>query len=172
MGNQHTKTEVAVGLFVMAGVAALGYLSVSIGGVELIPPDRYVVRARFASVGDLKEGAPVRLAGVKVGEVRSVRLNNYLAEAELAIGHTLELPRDTIASIRSEGLLGDVYISLAPGGDLKNLRDGELLAQTEPATDLMDLLSRYAFGRTGDVSATDPAPVTAPTSEPFSDPLK
>jgi phospholipid/cholesterol/gamma-HCH transport system substrate-binding protein len=167
MSTAHTKTEVLVGLFVMLGLGALGYLSVSIGGLELVPPDRYVLKARFASVGDLKEGAPIRLAGVKVGEVQSVRLKDYLAETELAIGRSIELPKDTIASIRSEGLLGDVYVSLTPGGSLKNLHAGELVAQTEAAVDLTDLLARYAFGQ-----RAAPADEPSAPDDALSDPLK
>jgi phospholipid/cholesterol/gamma-HCH transport system substrate-binding protein len=153
MLTQNTKTEVAVGAFMMMGIAALGYLSISVGGLQLVAPDRYVLKARFASVGDLKQGAPIRLAGVKVGQVTDVRLNNYLAEADLAIARTVALPRDTVASIRSEGLLGDTYISLSPGGSLENLRDGALVTRTEPAIDLSDLLARYAFGKSSEPAA-------------------
>lgn len=156
MVSQHTKTEVMVGAFVMLGVAALGYLSISIGGLQLVTPDRYVLKARFASVGDLKQGAPIRLAGVKVGQVTDVRLKDYLAEAELAVTRSVTLPKDTVASIRSEGLLGDTYVSLSPGGSLENLRDGGLVARTEPAIDLSDLLARYAFGKPGETAASSP----------------
>ncbi len=168
----NTKTEVLVGAFVMLGILALGYLSISIGGLDLMPPERYVLKARFASVGDLKQGAPIRLAGVKVGQVTDVRLKDYVAEAELSVGRSLVLPKDTVASIRSEGLLGDTYVSLSPGGSLENLRDGALVAQTEPAIDLSDLLARYAFGKRSE--PTDPAPSGGGSgnAEMFSDPLQ
>jgi phospholipid/cholesterol/gamma-HCH transport system substrate-binding protein len=167
----HTKTELLVGAFVALGIAALGYLSISIGGLELVGPDRYLVRARFASVGDLKPGAPIRLAGVKVGQVTDVRLKDYLAETELAMMRSVPLPKDTVASIRSEGLLGDTYVSLSPGGSLENLREGGLLTQTEPAIDLSDLLSRYAFGKRGE-PLERPADDTADgKGDVFSEPL-
>lgn len=156
MVTQNTKTEIVVGAFMMLGVAALGYLSISIGGLQLVTPDRYQLKARFASVGDLKQGAPIRLAGVKVGQVTDVRLKDYLAEAELAVARSVTLPKDTIASIRSEGLLGDTYVSLSPGGSLENLRDGALVSRTEPAIDLSDLLARYAFGKSSEPAATKP----------------
>jgi phospholipid/cholesterol/gamma-HCH transport system substrate-binding protein len=118
----------------------------------------------------LKQGAPVRLAGVKVGQVTDVRLKDYLAEAELAVARSLSLPKDTVASIRSEGLLGDTYVSLSPGGSLENLREGALVTRTEPAIDLSDLLARYAFGK-----PSEPAPSTADGArkqdELFSEPL-
>ena len=172
MATANTKAEVLVGAFVMLGIAALGYLSISIGGLQLVAPDRYALKARFASVGDLKQGAPIRIAGVKVGQVANVQLKDYLAEAELSIARSVVLPKDTVASIRSEGLLGNTYVSLTPGGSLENLHDGALIAQTEPAIDLSDLLARYAFGTRG--SAAEPAPAAGGSgnNEPFSDPLR
>jgi phospholipid/cholesterol/gamma-HCH transport system substrate-binding protein len=168
----NTRTEVIVGAFVMLGIAALGYLSISIGGLQLLAPDRYVIKARFESVGDLKTGAPIRLAGVKVGQVTAVRLKDYLAEADLAIGRSLVLPKDTVASIRSEGLLGDTYVALTPGGSLENLREGSLVSHTEPALDLSDLLARYAFGKGEGQSEKTPEAESGAKKEVFSDPLK
>lgn len=156
----------------MLGIAALGYLSISIGGVQLIAPDRYLVKARFASVGDLKQGAPIRLAGVKVGQVTALRLKDYTAETELSIARSIVLPKDTVASIRSEGLLGNAYVSLSPGGSLENLRDGGLISQTEPAVDLSDLLARYAFGQHS-APAESPSNGGGPSHDDvFSDPLR
>ncbi|MGO8997418.1 MAG: outer membrane lipid asymmetry maintenance protein MlaD [Polyangiaceae bacterium] len=156
MPAPHTKTEVAVGAFVTLGIAAIGYLSISIGNLDIAPRDRYVVRARFASVTGLKQGAPVRIAGVRVGAVTGLTLKDYQAEAELSIRRSVELPKDTIASIRTEGLLGNAFVSLSPGGSLESLRAGELVAHTEPAQDLGDLLSRYAFGARGGAEAESP----------------
>lgn len=172
MPTPNTKTEILVGAFVMLGIAALGYLSISIGGLQLVSPDRYVLKARFASVGDLKPGAPIRLAGVKVGQVTSVKLKDYSAEADLSIGRALVLPKDSVASIRTEGLLGNTYVSLTPGGSLENLRDGGLVSQTEPAIDLGDLLARYAFGQRSAPAAPAPSNGEPDHDEVFSDPLR
>lgn len=173
MPKQHTRNEIMVGIFVMIGIAALAYLSISIGGLELFPPERYVVKARFASVGDLKDGAPVRIAGVKVGQVKTVHLAEYMAEADLAIGRSIKLPKDTIASIRTEGLLGNTYVALTPGGSLEDLRPGDVVAQTEPAIDLSDLLSRYAFGHKNEPANEDGADGGAKKkTDVFSDPLQ
>lgn len=166
----NTRTEIAVGAFVMLGIAALAYLSISIGGLALLGRDHYTVKARFSSVGDLKVGAPIRIAGVKVGQVERVALKDYLAEADLAVGKELVLPKDTVASIRSEGLLGDTYVSLSPGGSLENLKPGALVAQTEPAMDLSDLLARYAFGKR-DVTEAPAGSDNKKPDEVFSDPL-
>lgn len=144
--HKHTTTEIAVGLFVLVGAAALAYLSVSIGGVDLAPGDRYAITARFASVGDLDVGAPVKIAGVKVGEVRDIRLKEYAGETELAIDSSVELPDDTIASIYTAGLLGSTYVSLSAGSSLNNMADGDRIQQTEPAINVLELLGKYAFG--------------------------
>jgi phospholipid/cholesterol/gamma-HCH transport system substrate-binding protein len=169
MHESHTKTEVMVGAFVVLGIIAMGYLSISIGNVGVFHHDRYVVRARFASVGGLKQGAAVKIAGVKVGTVSALGLSDYLAEAELSIPRSVELPIDTIASIRTEGLLGSAFVSLSPGGSLQTLHAGELIARTEPAIDLGDLLARYAFdrGKPGDAEPSDGGARTSPFSDPL-----
>lgn len=170
MPGSHTRTEVMVGAFVILGIAAVGYLSISVGNLEILPQDRYVVRARFASVGSLKQGAPIRIAGVKVGVVSALGLKDYQAEADLSIRRAVELPKDTIASIRTDGLLGNAFVSLSPGGSLQTLRAGDLVAQTEPAIDVSDLLSRYAFGRSAAPGGASPD--GGPPDDVFSDPLK
>jgi len=124
----------------------LGYLSVSIGGIALGSPKSYRLRARFSNVGDLKQRAPVKVAGVTVGSVRSVDLVDYLGQAELAVDRKVVLPRDTIASIATAGLLGESYVSLSPGASELNLGDGDRIAQTEPAVNVIDLIGKYAFG--------------------------
>jgi phospholipid/cholesterol/gamma-HCH transport system substrate-binding protein len=169
MPASHTKTEVMVGAFMMLGVAALSYLSISIGSLEILPQDRYVVRACFSSVGGLKEGAPVRIAGVKVGTVTALRLKDYQATADLSVRRWVELPKDTIASIRTEGLLGNAFVSLSPGGSLQTLHPGDLIAQTEPAIDLADLLARYAFGRSE--KSSNETPDGGVRTDVFPDPL-
>jgi len=143
--SEHTRTELAVGLFVVLGLAGLAYLSVSIGGVELFQRDRIEIGARFASVGDLKKGAAVKMAGVKIGSVDRIWLEDYAAETELLVDRTVPLPDDTIASIRTEGLLGESYVLLRPGGAEEELEDGDRIGQTEPAIDLIDLLVKYAL---------------------------
>ena len=153
MSSKHTPTELIVGLFVLAGIGSLAYLSVSIGGIQLFDTPKIYIQARFASVGDLQRGAAVKMAGVKVGSVGSIELKNYQAEVKLAVNKSLPIPTDTIASIRTEGLLGESYILLRPGGELDNLQTGGQIAQTEPAIDLIDLLVRYALEGGSDDSA-------------------
>lgn len=161
--EEYTRTEIAIGLFVIVGVAAVAYLSVSVAGLELFPEETTNIKARFASVGQLKEGAVVKVAGVQVGSVKDIRLEDYAAETDLAIKRSVELPADTIASIRTEGLLGESYVLLRPGGSPENLTTGDRIAQTEPAIDLIDLVVKYALegggedeGGGGEAPADDP----------------
>lgn len=164
----YTRVEIAVGAFVLLGLAAVGWLSVSLGALDVLPEEKIPIYARFASVGALKEGAPVKLAGVRIGEVEAIALEDYAAEVRMTVRASLELPQDTIASIRTEGLLGEAFISLSPGAAEQNLAAGGRITQTEPAVDLIDLLSRYAFGSVGEDggAAEDAGP------SPFGDPLQ
>ena len=162
MRESHSRIEIAVGIFVIAGILALGYLSVSVAGLDLFPGDATVVHARFASVGELKQGAAVKMAGVRVGEVRTIRLEQYAAEADLAVQTDIDLPADTIASIRTAGLLGESYVLLRPGGSERNLKTGDRISQTEPAIDLIDLVVKYALDSADDEE--DPGPADDPLS--------
>ena len=142
----YTKLELSVGAFVLCGVAALAYLSLTLGDLSLTPSARYTIKARFASVAGLKTGDPVRLAGVTVGAVGGLSLVDYVAEAELEIDASVHLPKDTIASIQSAGLLGDAFVALSPGAEEQDLQAGESIVRTEPAISLTDLIAKYAFG--------------------------
>jgi phospholipid/cholesterol/gamma-HCH transport system substrate-binding protein len=160
--HSYTKIEISVGAFVIVGVLALGYLSFTLGGLSLKQRD-FNVHARFSSVGELKLGDPVKLAGVRIGEVKSIKLVDYSADAELALDDELKLPDDTIASIMSAGLLGDAYVSLSPGASDHNLASGARILRTEAAVSLTELISKYAFGSPlSDSAAATPAPTPTP----------
>lgn len=173
--NEYTRTELAVGTFVVLGMAGLAYLSVSIGGASLWPRDRYAISARFATVGDLAAGAVVKLAGVPVGEVSRVTLDDYAARVEMRIDRTLALPADTIASVKTEGLLGEAYVALSPGASTEDLKDGGRITQTEPPLDLFELVEKYAFDSDNGKAATPTAGGNADAgaaASPFPDPLE
>lgn len=184
--QRHTQLEIAVGAFVVAGAAALAYLSITLGDLQLRGDKRYPVIARFSSVGSLKVGDPVKLAGVNVGQVSAINLVNYAAEAQLDIEPSLKLPEDTIASVQSSSLLGDVFVALSPGASDKDLTPGGRIQQTEPAVSLTELLAKYAFGNAvGEEAASPqdapaeaapagaaPAPAQSGKKSPFADPLE
>lgn len=171
--SRYTRLEIAVGGFVITGAAAIAFLSLTLGGLNLGPDRRYVLGARFSSAGDLKVGNPVKLAGVTVGEVKKIALVDFAAHVDLALEHELKLPVDTIASIRTEGLLGDAYVSLSPGASESDLRQGSRISRTEPAINILDLVAKYAFG--SPVGADAQPKSTAPQQKEnpvFSDPLE
>lgn len=155
----YKRAEIAAGAFLVMGLAALAYLSLSIGGLKLRSRDSYRLRARFSNVGDLKLRAPVKVAGVTIGSVETIRLADYYAEVELAVDRSVQLPTDTIASIATAGLLGEAHVSLSPGAADRNLAAGARITRTEPALNVADLLGRYAFG-----NANQGAPAGAPDS--------
>jgi len=107
------------------------------------------VTADFSTVGALKPGADVRMAGIKVGTVTRLALGEapfYGAVATLNLRQGLDLPDDSSAAIASEGLLGGNYVQLSPGGSPDTLQDGGQIEYTQPAVDLMDIISRAMFG--------------------------
>ena len=166
--TNHTRLEISVGAFVAGGFAVLAYLAVSLGHVRLFAAKRTTIVARFSSIGDLREAAPVRIAGVGVGQVGKIELVDYVARIQLLIDAGVHVPSDTIASIRTSGLLGESFVSLSPGGSDRMLGSGEVIAQTEPALDITQLLQKYAFG-----SATGPPQAKDDRSGPKAqDPLR
>jgi phospholipid/cholesterol/gamma-HCH transport system substrate-binding protein len=138
--------ETAVGLFVLAGILCLGWLSVKLGKLEIVGGDTVPVVAEFTSVAGLKEGGSVEIAGVEVGKVASISVRDYKASVLLDIRKGIPLQEDTIASIRTRGLIGDKYVSLAPGASDRLIPPGGRIRETEPAVDLEGLLGQFIHG--------------------------
>jgi phospholipid/cholesterol/gamma-HCH transport system substrate-binding protein len=137
--------ETGVGIFLIAGLLCFGYLSVKLGDVEVFGTEKYPVTARFANISGLKEGATVEIAGVTVGRVSTINLNNYEAEVQMLIDPDIRLQDDVIASIRTQGIIGDKYVKIKIGGSDEYIeRDGEIL-ETESAIELEELVSKYVF---------------------------
>jgi len=143
-----TNLELAVGVFVLLGIAAVAYLTIQLGSGSLIGGDTYVVEARFANAGGLNSGGSVMLSGVTVGRVEAVRMDpsDYSAIATLRISSQLQLPTDSMASIKTAGLIGDKYVSVSPGADETYLTPGTRIIMTESAVDLESLIGKMAFG--------------------------
>jgi len=135
--------DFVVGLFVLAGLAAVAYLSLSIGGVSYSGPKGFILVANFDEIGGLKVRAPVVVSGVKVGEVASIGLaDDYRAKVTFTLDPSLKLSRDTSASIVTSGVLGDRYVSLQPGGDDQMLGPGEQIEFVESAVLLERLIGK------------------------------
>ncbi len=139
--------ERLVGMFVLLGIACIGYFALRFGSSQWRALDTYVLEARFTNASGLVRGSQVAVAGVPVGSVTGMRLGqDFSALVEFKLRKDVRLPSDSVASIRGHGLLGDKYIALAPGAAEDMLAAGGRLTDTESSVDLESMLSRFAFG--------------------------
>jgi phospholipid/cholesterol/gamma-HCH transport system substrate-binding protein len=139
-----------VGLFVMMGVGALIFLSLRVGNLLTSPNEPgYRLEARFDNVSGLKPRAPVKSAGVVVGRVESIRLDpaTYEAVVALRINQDFQFSRDTIASVLTSGLLGEVYVGLDAGGDAQMLANGERVSKTQSALVLEKMIGQFLLDK-------------------------
>ena len=143
---KQSNIELSVGAFVVLGIAAIVWFAIQAGAGVAIGGS-YEVNARFTNVGGLRPGNQVFIAGVPVGRVEKIDLNSqYVAIVHMNVREDVRLPSDTIASVKTSGLIGDKFIALAPGADSRNLAPGGMITDTESAMDLESLISRFAFG--------------------------
>ncbi len=141
------NVEIGVGAFVLAGVLALAYLSIQLGGLDIFDAGTYEVSAKFTNATGLRRGAPVEMAGVRVGRVSGIALDGEDARLTLRLDESLRLSRDSIASIRTKGILGDKYVSLSQGGAEKIIPPGGRIRETEPPIDIEKLIGEFVFGK-------------------------
>ena len=143
---KHLNVEVAVGAFMVVGLLCLGYLAVRLGDLGVFKQDTYEITGKFVSVSGLKEGAFVEIAGVRVGKVSKIDLNvdELLAEVSMTIAAQYPVQDDAIASVRTQGIIGDKFVKIAPGGG-ELLEDGMELFETEGSISLEELISKYIF---------------------------
>lgn len=141
------NVEMAVGLFLIAGFLCFAYISVKLGNLDIFGPDTYHVSARFGSISGLKIGANVEIAGVKVGKVDKIKLDQktYEAVISLQVDKGVELQEDCIASIRTAGIIGDKYVSISPGGLDQLIKPGGEITETESSINIEGLISKYIF---------------------------
>ena len=139
-----------VGIFVTIGIAALLFLALKVGNLTSVSSaPGYHLQAAFDNIGGLKLRAPVKAAGVVVGRVEQIRLDpqTYQAVVSMKIDRGFEFTRDTIASILTSGLLGEVYIGLDSGGDTQMLADGARIPKTQSAIVLEKLIGQFMFDK-------------------------
>ena len=139
--------ELAVGLFIIAGILCLGYLSVKLGKIEIIGERGYEIYGVFSNIGGLKVGSSVEIAGVNVGHVKSIVLDDFQARVVLNFPKDLPIQEDAIASIKTRGLIGEKYIEITPGGSEKVIKPGGRIRETQPAIDMEELISKFVFGK-------------------------
>jgi phospholipid/cholesterol/gamma-HCH transport system substrate-binding protein len=145
---QKYSKETVVGIFVLVGLACIAYMTIKLGDVGLFEDDTYPLIARFSKVTGLKAGSAVNILGLEVGRVGKMAMDQDKQQAvvELRVNKGVKVYDDAIASIKTEGLIGDRYVSVDPGGSGSQLKPGETITETEAPTDIMDLVSKYAFG--------------------------
>jgi len=143
--------ETTVGLFVVIGLLCVGYMAVKLGKVSLLGSDYYSLSAKFTSVSGLRVNSAIEMFGIEIGRVERLDVNQVeqTAVAVMKIRKDTKIYDDAIASIRTAGLIGDRYISIAPGGSGEALKPGGMIRETESPTDIADLIGKYAFGEVG-----------------------
>ena len=143
--------ETVVGIFVVIGLVCIGYMTVKLGNVGFFGDNSYSLFAKFNTVTGLREGNPVIMLGLDVGKVEKFTMDqeNQQVMVRFKINKGIEVYDDAIASIKTEGLIGDKYVAIDPGGGGDLLANGDSITDTNSPTDIMDLVSKYAFGDVG-----------------------
>ena len=147
---ERTKLDLWVGMFVVAGIAALVMLAMKVGNLSTYNvSETYQVQAYFSNVGGLKPKASIRSAGVLVGRVTGISLDTerYEAKVTMNLDKRYQFPKDTFANIQTSGLLGEQYIGLAPGGDSEMLKGGDQIKKTQSAMVLEDLIGKFIYSK-------------------------
>ena len=145
-----TILDLWVGLFVIAGIAALLFLTLKVGSMNAVSTsDSYEVVALFENIGGLKSRAPVKSAGVVVGRVSDIRFDNetYEAAVTLRLDRRYAFPKDTSAAIMTSGLLGEQYVGLEAGGDSEKLKNKDRILITQSAVVLENLIGQFLYGK-------------------------
>lgn len=157
---KQSKLELLVGIFVLVGLAAITYLSVKLGTGSFLSGETYQIEARFANAGGLSSGGSVLVGGVPVGRIEGIRVDpsDYSAIVTLSVLSGLKLPTDSMASIKTTGLIGDKYIAISPGADEAYLAPGSRITMTESSIDIESLIGKMAFGSLEKEKANETVP--------------
>lgn len=141
--------DIFVGIFLVAGFAALAWLALQLGEVSWLTGSKsYALKAEFDNISGVKSGADVQVAGVKVGMVEKLSLSkDAYARVTMQIDRSVQIPIDSIASVKSQGIIGDKFIQISLGGDEKVFQEGEIIRDTESSVDIESLISKFAFGQ-------------------------
>jgi len=145
---QSRGLELLVGFFVCLGIAAIFILTLRVSDVSSMGRvEGYELNASFANIGDLQVGAPVNMAGVRIGRVTDIHLDQQTFEAVVVmrIEHQYDLPGGSGASILTMGLLGNQYVGVTPGGADENMQDGDSFKLTQGAVILEQVISQFMY---------------------------
>lgn len=153
---ERTTLDLWVGLFVVAGLAAVLVLAMKVGNLSTFNmSESYNLVAEFDNIGGLKARSPVKSAGVVVGRVTAITFDNktFRAQVSMVVDKRYQFPKDTFAKILTAGLLGEQYIGLDPGGDEQNLKGGDVIAKTQSAVVLENLISSFLYSKASEGDA-------------------
>ena len=139
--------EATVGLFVALGLLALGYLSIQLAQAQLSSGSTYALTAVFPTVAGLRVGSAVEIAGVQVGRVQDIKLENFEAVVTMRLDKGVRLQEDTIVSVRTRGLIGEKYLRLSHGGSEKFIPEGGRIREVETPLDFEDLIAQFIQGK-------------------------
>ncbi len=144
-----SKVDFLVGLFLLAGLICFGYITTQFGESTLFNRSSfYTISAEFDNVSGLKSGANVTMAGVPVGRVAKISLTSGdMANVAILMQNGVAITEDAIASIKTEGLIGDKFIKISQGGADDILNNGDVIFETESALDIEEMVSQFIFGK-------------------------
>jgi phospholipid/cholesterol/gamma-HCH transport system substrate-binding protein len=144
--NEYKKIEMIVGAFVLAGIISISWMAVKLGQIGGIGASGYALEAVFTDAGGMRSGSDVMMAGVVIGRVGDVAVNDDSeAKLTLLIDDGIPVTSDAIASVRTKGIIGERYVRITQGGDDEILKAGDEIEETESAINIEDLVSKYIF---------------------------
>ena len=144
--NEYKKIEMVVGAFVLAGIISISWMAVKLGQIGGLGTSGYAVEAVFGDAGGMRSGSDVMMAGVVIGRVGDVVVNDDSeAKLTLMIDDGILISADAIASVRTKGIIGERYVRISQGGDDEMLQAGDEIEETESAINIEDLVSKYIF---------------------------
>lgn len=146
MNRQSWTVETGVGLFILVGLVCVAYLSLNLGDVRVLGGADYTVYAKFSNVSGLKKKAAVTMAGVEIGRVEDIRLQDGAAVVALRITKNVKLEEDAIASIKTMGIIGDKYIAISAGASEEWIPPDGWIRETQPPLDVEELVGKFVFG--------------------------
>lgn len=141
------RTEFYTGLFLAFGLFCFSYVALSIGGLRIFGDSRYILYADFQSTSGLKPGAIVEIAGVQIGNTTEIQLKENRARLVLRIDKHVGIPTDSIAAIRTRGLIGEKFVKITPGGDDATLSPGQEISETESVVDLEEMIGKFIYDK-------------------------
>jgi phospholipid/cholesterol/gamma-HCH transport system substrate-binding protein len=150
---ERTTLDLWVGIFVVAGLAALAVLALKVGNLSTYNmSETYELQAYFSNIGGLKSQASIKSSGVLIGRVAQISLDpkRYEAKVTMTIDKRYQFSKDTFANILTSGLLGEQYIGLNPGGEEEFLKAGDEIKKTQSAIVLEDLIGRFLYSKAED----------------------